>query len=194
MEDAISYHSDASSKIDDVIDQLNRSHKSETDEFNTIKSLRVLQSQINSRIAQLRLIDEKGKRSNNNGKSDNQNKGIISQRDSIIIQKINKDLIDTLSIDALHDSTLTKVPLINNDQINTLEHKIQILNFKEKSLKKLLTQDEIVTKCKYLSQLNSCYYNEIHVNHEFIKRVVSLIKATGIEKSADSIEESERTK
>lgn len=168
-------------------------HDGAKDEFGAVDSLMVLKNQITSRIAQLNsMLKEKTKvdnsNSSGNAKTAEPNKALTAHSPSplpytstlqnVSIQLFNSTLADietsllkNLNIrisNAPSNTRNFKIPLINKDQINQIEHSLQLLNFKG--------SDDLKLRNEYLTKLNMLYYSEMLAEQQTIKDVVSVIK------------------
>ncbi|EIF46743.1 hypothetical protein AWRI1499_3353 [Brettanomyces bruxellensis AWRI1499] len=172
---------------------------------NTKSTLEVLKKQILQRVTQLKAYKVeyealKRKRESNkqtkNGKAEgnanskgNRNGKILNTENTSLqlgafINKINTALISTLNIDAIHDLNLDRLPYINGEKINSIEHELQLLNFKENYMKRSqLSLDELILRNKLISRLNSYYRNELIANRQFVSRVISAVRSA--DKSAE---------
>ncbi|VEU19442.1 DEKNAAC100116 [Brettanomyces naardenensis] len=194
---AIERHSEAISGLSDVLSHIKDGKRQNDekglvlDDYGAIRSLEVLKEQINIRIDQL--TQYKREPVHRNSHKEEINNSLLGGRDEILlntlVDRINLALIRTLNIDARNDEPISKVHFIQSEKINALEHKLQILNFKEKSSKQTtLKLEDIQTKNTLLEELNSLYYSELMANHELVKRVVS-----GIQSLSKNNSESEST-
>lgn len=118
-------------------------------------------------------VNSKG---NRNGKILNAENTSLQLR--AFIDKISTALISTLNIDAIHDLNLDRLPYINGEKINSIEHELQLLNFKENYMKRSqLSLDELILRNKLISRLNSYYRNELIANRQFVSRVISAVRS-----------------
>ncbi|QPG76921.1 hypothetical protein FOA43_004315 [Brettanomyces nanus] len=148
---------------------------------------------ISSRIDQLNRFkeDKIRRRSSSNQPQDKLEPPSISL--SVFLDRLNSSLIRTLNIDSKNDKALNKVPFIQHDKINSLEHNLQLLNFKEKSTRQTSVKlEDVEEKNRLLTELNSLYYDELMADHHFIKRVITLIQSVSNGEPMEDASDSER--
>lgn len=155
--------------------------KNENDEFGAVDSLVLLKNQITLRVNELKRLHETVASSETDEKPNVQtpNKIPFNQTlESVTIQLFNStiaeieaSLLKNLSIrisDVPTNMKAFKPKFINQDQINHLEHSLQLMNFKG--------TDDFQLRNSYLSKLNMLYYNEMMAQQQTIKDVVSIVK------------------
>jgi len=204
IDDAISYHATARDNLQRIIDSnfpkgKDKGADRSSDWYNTRATLEVLKKQILQRIAELKAYKveyetlKKKQKLNEKKKNGNISENPDDKRDRVgekiiapskspqlgaFIDKINTALISTLNIDAVHDVNLDRLPYINDNAINSIEHELQLLNFKENYIKQSqLSLDELVQRNKLISQLNSYYRSELAANRQFVSRVISVVRS-----------------
>lgn len=155
--------------------------KDENDEFGAIDSLVLLKNQITSRVNELRSLQTISTSSETNKEPISQistKEPIDHELESATVQLFNSTIVDIETsllrnlgiriVDVPNNTKTFKPKLINQDQINHLEHSLQLMNFKDK--------EDFQLRNSYLSKLNMLYYNEMMAQQQTIKDVVSIVK------------------
>lgn len=171
----------AITKINIVITNLLEKRK--TDEFGAIESLVLLKDQISKRVHQLKTVvsfDESSTTNTSPRKETTQitPKHGVPTLENATLQLLNSTLADietsllknqNIRISSIPSNIKSyKPPFINKDQINHLEHSLQLLNFND--------SQDYQLRNEYLKKLNMLYYSEMMAQQETIKDIVNVVK------------------
>lgn len=158
--------------------------KTQHDEFGAIDSLVLLKNQITSRVNELRRVHESSNPIpqdtplSNSPQTLQPTVPITPTLEHATIQLFNSTLADietsllknqNIRISNVPKNTKSFKPkLINQDQINHLEHLLQLMNFEG--------SDDYQLRNSYLKKLNMLYYTEMMAQQQTIKDIVSVVK------------------